>query len=352
MWRNKIKLAVCFICSFYSGFSTNLKGSDVESWNFLGTFVVLENDGKELWEHRYPVQKDSFSVPSDWNPGDEFDWDYMRANISSSAWRSSLSDRVVRGETATYRGNILTLYKFEILLKHPLSFSRAKGEFSRIEEIYYTSRKVEVGKLEESLEQIKFYFDVPHEKFRINYENRSEGRLCINRSKIPEDYFTPKLNPFLATHDMDDLNPAPILKGNLGFKIPPIPSYAESKGKLPENFWDVHHENLRKAYADDDFFRWIQIGFRTIEDCFSEPKGGIHRLWSFPLVFNPKIPSLEFEMFPLDAPYNKKALKGAVFALKALIDYWGKNNYEDYRVECVAYWIEVYEVLQNENAKK
>lgn len=346
-----MRMLACFLCLISFKFFINLKASDIECWNFLGTFVVRENDGNEVRKHYYPVPKDSFSVPSDWNPGDEFDWNYMRANISPNAWRSSLSDRVIRGTTAIHHGNILTLYKFEILLKHPLSFSRAKEEFSRIEEIYYISRKVKIDNLKKNLRPIRFYFDVPHEKFKLNYENRSRGRLGINQSKTPEDYF-PKLNPFSITDFLEDANPSPILKGDTDFKIPPVPSYAESRGKLPKDFWEIHRENLHKVYADDVSFRWIQIGFRTMEERFSEPEGGIHRLWYLPLVFNPKIPSLEFDMFFPDKHYNKEALKGAVFALKALVAYWEKSNYEDYRVECLAYWIEVYKANQNEKAKK
>ena len=352
-----MKLTYLWFCclGFYFGFVPNSIASDMKSWNFLGTFIVRGNDGKTMWEKSYPVQKDSFSVPSDWMPGDEFDWYYMLANISPGARRSLRSDRVIRGVTATHHGDILTLYSFEILLKHPLVFSRAKGEFSRIEEIHYTSRRVKVDELKKALGPVRFYFDVPRKEFSLNYENRSEGSLCVDRSKIPEDYFPQKkinLNPFLATHDMDDLNPAPILKGNLGFKIPPLPSCAESKGKLPKDFWEIHRENLRKAYAGDDSFGRIQFGFHLIECDFSDPEGGIHSLFGHGIAFNPKTSSLEFCLYFPERDDEEKSLKGAVFALKALVDYWQKNNYEDYRVECLAYWIEEHEARQKERAKE
>lgn len=340
-----------FLISF--GIMTKLSASEANDWNFLGIFVIRENNGEDSQECFYPVQKDSFSVPPDWNPGDKFDRTYMLTNITPELQRLWGTGRVVKGQTATISGEILTLYDFEILLKHPVQFSKARKEFSCVEEVHYVSRKVKVNNLEQRLKPIKFYFNVPIKEFRINYENRSEGRLCVDRDKIPEDYFPPSDGLFIDG-EMESCLPAPILKGDL--KIPPLPSYMEDRGKLPKDFWKMHYKNFQKAYAgndDNDSFRFMRTGFRAIEDCFSEPEGGIHRLLRWPLVFDPRVPSLEFDFYPPErSSYNEKALEGAIFALKALLEYWQEKRYEDYRVEYLAHWIEIYEASQNESEKK
>lgn len=301
--------------------------------------IRIQSEPRENFRF-YPVQRDSFSVPSDWAPGDEIDRNYFIANIVGDHIGYSvvgLDKRILQGRTATFKDGILKFYNFVILLNRPWHFQDKEDFFPRIEEIYYSSQTLAISEAQIAQLSAPKQYSEDTEKIRLNYRLREAGKLCAPRQSLPETYFSiheetekAQYNDFLLmTADPSTLSRwAPLAEPSLFERTP------------AKDIWGNEIDtSFEKQFKHDNFFEQRSSGFREIKESYLESGlAGVYLClgtWQF----NADETKVSTDRFwenrqhgPLSARHKAWA-EGTELALEHLLSQLDQKGIRDFRIK-------------------
>lgn len=303
-------------------------------------FRINEDSEISISDQFYPCQRDSFSLPPDWRPGDEIDLAYLRVNVCNSFVLRGLSMQIVEGDTSAYNkeDGILSLFQFRILLDAPVWFSLRNGRFSRIESISYISKSIKISpeEFQKNLSPLEVS-DCSSDRFQVNYRHRAPKKLCIDKRFLPRSYF-PEGDVFedidllsLISIEEDSDYPAVILK---------LPFSRKEKFDPPENFWIGLEHDFREIIKKDEGKDWKLNGFNTVAGTKTGMLSHVVTRFSFDPSKGKAQTSLS--LFPENLRSQAAFDFGSFFVLEALLSYWDQFSPNDFRVEYLRFILQKY----------